>query len=47
MHTWELFWYKTGLAIGGVLVTGRTVVHRLPFLPIDPHRRRPRVHVST
>jgi hypothetical protein len=40
MHTWELFWYKAGLAIGGVLVTGRAVAHRLPLLPIGGRRGR-------
>jgi hypothetical protein len=23
MHTWERFWYRIGLVIGGVIATGR------------------------
>jgi len=41
MHSWAMFWYKAGLTIGGVLVTGRAVAHRLPALPVGACRLRP------
>ncbi len=28
LHGWNLFWYSAGLAVGGTVAAGRTVIHR-------------------
>ncbi len=37
MRTWQMFWYTTGLTIGGAIATGRTVARRFAG-PGTPHR---------
>jgi hypothetical protein len=41
MRNRDIFWYTTGLAIGSVLVTGRTVAARFRRYLTDDLTRRP------